>query len=148
MAARDAMISACILARNEEGRIEEALRSLQGWTGQIIVIDNESEDGTAAIARRCTPCVLTAPGATNFDSLRNLAIELATGSWIFFVRRISGRWIPAIGRKGSEGGPWVNGLPDGETRREQSHAAKAGDGGRRVSRCPARPARYGESYTA
>src|SRR5262245_42412043 len=45
-------ISACILARNEEQRIEDALRSLQGWTDQILVIDNGSEDGTVAVARR------------------------------------------------------------------------------------------------
>lgn len=148
MAAAEPTITACILARNEERRIEDALRSLQGWTDEILVIDNESEDGTAALARRYTDRIFTAPRAANFDAARNLAIERAAGGWIFYVRRISGRWIPAIGRKGSEGGPWVNGLPDGETRREQSHAAKAGDGGRRVSRCPARPARYGESYTA
>jgi glycosyltransferase involved in cell wall biosynthesis len=85
MSENNAAISACILARNEEQRIEEALRSLQGWTDQIIVIDNESEDGTAAVARRYTGCILTAPRASNFDALRNLATELATGEWLFYL---------------------------------------------------------------
>src|SRR5947209_6035117 len=54
-------ITACILARNEERRIEAALQSLAGWTDQIILIDNESEDNTVAIARRYTDHILTAP---------------------------------------------------------------------------------------
>lgn len=62
MAAIEPTITGCILACNEERRIEDALRSLQGWTDEILVIDNESEDGTVVIARRCTDRVLTAPG--------------------------------------------------------------------------------------
>jgi glycosyltransferase involved in cell wall biosynthesis len=66
------LITACILARNEERRIEDALRSLQGWTDEILVIDNESEDGTVAIARRYTDRVLTArPGQA-----------LGVGGWV------------------------------------------------------------------
>ena len=42
------------------------------WTGQILVIDNGSEDDTVAIARRYTDCILSAPDTTlNFDALRN-----------------------------------------------------------------------------
>src|SRR5437588_400689 len=78
-------ISACILARNEERQITDALRSLQEWTDQIIVIDNESEDRTVAIARGYTDTILTAPQASNFDAIRNLAIEHATGGWIFYL---------------------------------------------------------------
>ena len=78
-------ITACILARNEEKRIEDALKSLHGWTEQIIVIDNESEDQTVAIARQYGALILTAPRATNFDAARNLAIEHATGEWIFYL---------------------------------------------------------------
>jgi glycosyltransferase involved in cell wall biosynthesis len=72
MAAVSPKITACILARNEERRIEAALQSLQGWTDQILVIDNESEDRTVEIARRYTEQILTAPRAAMFDSLRNL----------------------------------------------------------------------------
>ena len=79
------MISACILVRNEEKRIEDAIQCLQGWTDQIIVIDNESHDDTVAIARRYTEHILSAPCAANFDAARNLAIPEATGDWIFFL---------------------------------------------------------------
>src|SRR5438128_753154 len=80
-----AKICACILARNEEHQIEDALKSLQGWTDQIIVIDNESEDGTVTVARRYTPHILSAPRATNFDAARNLAIDHARGDWLFYL---------------------------------------------------------------
>jgi glycosyltransferase involved in cell wall biosynthesis len=78
-------ISACVVAGNEEARIEPTLQSLQGWTDQIIVIDHESEDQTVAIARRYTDCILTAPGMMNIGALRNLAIPVATGEWLFAV---------------------------------------------------------------
>src|SRR5712691_11633080 len=103
MSAVSPTISACILARNEELCIEDALRSLRGWTDEILVIDNDSEDGTVALARRYTDRILTAPRATavgcrrsavsvrtagreptadgpaNFDALRGLAIDQASG---------------------------------------------------------------------
>ena len=91
-------ISACILARNEEGRIEDALRSLVDWTDQIIVIDNESEDRTVEIARRYTDDLLTAPQSANFDAERNRAIEVATGDWMFFLDADE-RVPPALGRE-------------------------------------------------
>jgi glycosyltransferase involved in cell wall biosynthesis len=90
------IISACILARNEERRIEDALRSLQGWTDEILVIDNESEDGTVAVARRFTDRIFTAPRAANFDAARNLAIEHAAGGWIFYLDADE-RVPPALG---------------------------------------------------
>jgi len=80
-----AKITACILARNEANRIEKALKSLQGWTHQIIVIDNESEDATVEIARPYADLLLTAPRAQNFDAARNVALDHATGDWIFFL---------------------------------------------------------------
>src|SRR5260370_11519377 len=85
MSAISPTITACILARNEERRIEDALRSLQGWTDEILVIDNESEDGTVAVARRYTDRILTAPRAANFDSLRNAVVDQASGGWAFFL---------------------------------------------------------------
>ena len=80
-------ITGCILARNEARRIEAAIQSLLRWTEQVIVLDNESEDGTADIARRYTEHVRTVPlsDGPSFDGLRNRAIDLATGDWIFYL---------------------------------------------------------------
>src|SRR5258708_1327534 len=78
-------ISACILARNEERRIAGAIECLRDWTDQVIVIENESDDQTVAIARQYTDQILHAPPALNFDAIRNRAIEVATGGWIFYL---------------------------------------------------------------
>ena len=93
-----ATITACILARNEERRIADALRSLQHWTDEIIVIDNESEDGTCDIAQQFTDILLTTPRAANFDAARNLAIERASGDWLFYLDADE-RVPPALGQE-------------------------------------------------
>jgi glycosyltransferase involved in cell wall biosynthesis len=106
-------ISACILARNEEHRIEDALKSLQGWTDQILVIDNESEDATVEIARRYGAVILTAPRAANFDAVRNLAIEPAIGEWIFYLdadERVPPRLGPELRRLLEERGHEFEGV--------------------------------------
>jgi len=109
MSSKIVEITACILARNEEKRIEDALKSLQGWTDQIIVIDNESEDETVSIARSYGAQILTAPCSANFDAARNQAIEAAKGAWIFYLdadERVPARLGEALLRlirtKGSE----------------------------------------------
>src|SRR5262249_50895092 len=48
------------------------------------------------VARRYTEHVLTAPRALNFDGARNLAIEPATGGWIFYLDADE-RVPPALG---------------------------------------------------
>ncbi|NOQ87383.1 MAG: glycosyltransferase, partial [Gammaproteobacteria bacterium] len=45
-----AKISACIISFNEEKKIEECLKSLQGVADEIIIVDSLSTDGTLAIA--------------------------------------------------------------------------------------------------
>jgi glycosyltransferase involved in cell wall biosynthesis len=45
-------VTLIVTTRNEEANIEKCLRSAQGLIDQIFVIDSESEDGTAEIARR------------------------------------------------------------------------------------------------
>lgn len=82
MAQNPPKITACLLARNEEARIGEVLKSLQAWTDQIIVIDDG--DATAEIAARYAETVLFAPKGDSFDSLRSLASDRTAGDWIFF----------------------------------------------------------------
>ena len=62
-----------------------------------------------------------------------------------YVRRITARAIPPAGRMGSEGHPWVNNLPYGESQREQEHVGEAERPRRRVGSGSARPVCYGES---
>ncbi len=95
------LITVVILARNEASRIEPAIQSTLGWTDQSIVIDNESEDDTAAIARSYGASIISAPLQPQFDALRNLAIDQANGDWILFLdadERVPERLGPILRR--------------------------------------------------
>ena len=47
-------ISVMIVAKNEEKQIEECIKSVYGWAGEILVFDHDSQDKTVAIASRYT----------------------------------------------------------------------------------------------
>jgi len=80
-------VTAIIVARNEETRIEGCLRSLI-WADRILVIDNESSDRTAQIARRYTEWVIARavrPGIEpNHDNL-NYGFALIPEGWILHL---------------------------------------------------------------
>ena len=54
-------ITAIILTRNEEKNLPDCLRSLEGFARRVIVVDSESEDRTAEIARAAGAEVLVHP---------------------------------------------------------------------------------------
>jgi len=51
-------LSACIICLDEEAKIEDCLRSLEGVVDEIVVVDSGSRDRTLEIARRYTPRVI------------------------------------------------------------------------------------------
>lgn len=76
-------LSACVIAQNEESRLERCLSSLF-FADEIVLVDGGSTDGTPALAERL--------GATvhfrNFDTFiaqKNHAVELAGGDWILGI---------------------------------------------------------------
>jgi glycosyltransferase involved in cell wall biosynthesis len=73
-------ISVIMIARDEAARIAAALASVR-WAGEIVVVDAESTDGTAEIARGLGARVVTRPW-TDFADQRNAALREATGEWI------------------------------------------------------------------
>ncbi|MBM3458120.1 MAG: glycosyltransferase, partial [Armatimonadetes bacterium] len=78
------LLSALILARNEARHLPDALRSLQGWTDQLVLLDNESTDETPEIARSFGAQVIPAPSPPGacFDGLRNLALPYIRSPWL------------------------------------------------------------------
>ena len=78
------LISAVILARNEEANIRYCLDTLD-WCDEIVVADMESSDRTAAIAREYTDKVYPCPLTPVFDAAKKSAVENSSGDWIFII---------------------------------------------------------------
>ena len=72
-------ISAIIIAKNEEKRIGDCLKSIK-WVDEIIVVDNGSTDKTVAIAKKQGAKIIGVSKAT-FSDLRNKGIKEAKGNW-------------------------------------------------------------------
>jgi glycosyltransferase involved in cell wall biosynthesis len=77
-------ISVVILAKDEESRISDCIRSVLNWADEIIVVDDESRDKTAEIAESL--------GAKVFHRKmdiegrhRNWAYQQARNDWVFSV---------------------------------------------------------------
>ncbi|MEL3971204.1 glycosyltransferase [Rossellomorea oryzaecorticis] len=80
-------LSIIIPARNEEGRISPLLQSLQEQRFkqfEILVVDDDSSDKTAAVAESCGATVLKNKGAGK-SSACWLGAEHAKGSWLLFL---------------------------------------------------------------
>lgn len=78
------MISAIILAKNEEENIIDCIDSLS-FCGEIIVIDDSSSDRTADVAKHAGAKVYTHALENNFSTQRNFGLEKARGEWVLFV---------------------------------------------------------------
>ncbi len=76
-------ISAIIIAKNEEKRIGDCLKSIK-WVDEIIVVDNGSTDKTVAIAKKQGAKIIGVSKAT-FSDLRNKGIKEAKGNWLLYV---------------------------------------------------------------
>jgi glycosyltransferase involved in cell wall biosynthesis len=74
-------VTATVITFNEATNIQAALESLS-WADEIIVVDSESTDDTAAIARRFTSQVIVRPWP-GYVAQKNFAAEQARHDWIF-----------------------------------------------------------------
>jgi glycosyltransferase involved in cell wall biosynthesis len=66
--------------------IRAAVRAFEarGWTSELVVCDNNSSDGTAAVARAHGARVVFEP-VNQISRARNAAAAAATGEWLVFV---------------------------------------------------------------
>lgn len=76
-------ISAIIVAKNEEARIEDCIESLK-FCFEIILVDNSSTDKTELIAKKQGAFVVSSNTAS-FAELRNIGLRKATGDWILYI---------------------------------------------------------------
>lgn len=74
-------ITATVITFNEEHNIAAALESLS-WADEIIVVDSESNDRTAEVARAYTDRIFVRPWP-GYSAQKNFAAEQAANDWIF-----------------------------------------------------------------
>jgi glycosyltransferase involved in cell wall biosynthesis len=74
-------VSVYIITYNEADKIEAAINSVL-WADEIVVVDSESQDRTAALAEQFGARVVQIP-FRGFGDLRNQAIAACTHEWIF-----------------------------------------------------------------
>jgi len=73
-------LSVTVIAWNEEERLRACLDSA-AWADEIIVVDAESTDKTAALAREFTDRVWVRPWP-GFAAQKNFALDQASGDWV------------------------------------------------------------------
>lgn len=78
------MLSAIVLTKNEEGYIENCLRSLS-FCDEIIVIDDFSSDNTIKIARNYTQKIFKRRLKNDFSAQRNYGLKKSEEEWILFI---------------------------------------------------------------
>ena len=85
MAAKYPPISLCMIAKNEEDLIAQAIGSVKGLVSEIILVDTGSSDKTAEIAASLGAKVLHRPWDDDFSAPRNLSIAKASADWILVL---------------------------------------------------------------
>ena len=78
---RKSSLSVVVIAKNEEENIAKCLESVRGWADEIVVVDDESEDKTAQVARNFTDKVFVKKMEVE-GSHRNYAYSLAKSRWV------------------------------------------------------------------
>lgn len=79
------LLSAVLIARDEEPHLSACLTSISPVVDEIVVVDTGSVDSTVAIAEEHGARVLHRPWSGDFSTPRNAGLEAATGRWILYV---------------------------------------------------------------
>jgi glycosyltransferase involved in cell wall biosynthesis len=74
-------VSVCVVCRNEADKLGPCLESVQ-WADELIVLDLESTDDSAEVARAHGATVLSHAVIPVVEPLRNVVGDAATGEWI------------------------------------------------------------------
>src|ERR1700692_4417067 len=81
----DSQISVVINTLNEERDLPYALRSVQPWADEIVVVDMYSSDRTVEVAKQFGARVVLDKGPGFNMPPRESAIQQATKPWIFVL---------------------------------------------------------------
>lgn len=78
-------LSACLIAKDEEGMIEDCLLSLVPVADEVILNDTGSRDNTAELAESYGASVIRTQWKNDFSKSRNESIDIAQGDYILII---------------------------------------------------------------
>lgn len=78
------MITAVVLAHNDEKIIEDAIQSVS-WCDEILVLDDYSSDKTVEVVKKVRCRVIERHLNDDFAAHRNFALAQAKGEWVLFI---------------------------------------------------------------
>jgi len=78
-------LSVCLITRNEEKRLERALRSVTPIAGEIVITDTGSTDRTIEIAKQFGANLSHFTWCDDFSAARNFCFSQAQSDWIFWL---------------------------------------------------------------
>lgn len=87
-------ISVCIIAKNEEARIERLLSSLSPYDFEIVIVDTGSTDRTKELASKYTDCIYDFSWQDDFSAARNFSLSKASNDWILMMD--CDEWIKSL----------------------------------------------------
>jgi (heptosyl)LPS beta-1,4-glucosyltransferase len=79
------MISVIFITKNEELMIEDALKSVEGWVDEIILVDTGNTDRTNKIATKYNAKIVKYTGRFSYSEWRNKGLNAATKDWILYL---------------------------------------------------------------
>jgi len=79
------LLSAALIAKNEDKFIGECLSSLKDVADEVIVVDTGSTDRTKQIAASGGARLYEFPWNGDFSAARNHALDQCTGAWILYI---------------------------------------------------------------
>jgi tetratricopeptide (TPR) repeat protein len=94
-------ISVCMIVRDEEINLPDALTSVRSLVDEILVLDTGSVDRTVEIATAMGARVLTYEWQDDFAAARNVSIEAARHDWILVLdadQRLAPDMYPLLSR--------------------------------------------------
>ena len=94
-----AIISLCVITKNQEKLLEACLNFGRTIADEMIVVDLQSTDSTKALAKKFTDKVFDFKWKDNFADARNFAIKKAKGDWILMLdanEKISPKFVGQI----------------------------------------------------
>lgn len=77
-------LSVCLLTHNHASILKKRVTELR-FAQEILVVDDNSTDGTATIAKRLGAKVYSRSLNNNFARQRNFALKMARGPWVLFI---------------------------------------------------------------